>query len=113
MGIACHPVYMMVCGLSLEVIMKAVLACRGEMADDLQHHDLCELSRAVGRDLSKQERKLLIYYEGALSWSGRYPVPKKNVQANVYAHRRRSFDLFTSPLSGFSLDLRVRNDADS
>lgn len=113
MGIACHPVYMMVCGLSLEVIMKAVLACRGEMFDDLQHHNLCELSLAVGRDLSKQERKLLTYYEGALYWSGRYPVPKRNVQATVHAHRRLGFDLFTSPLSGFSLKLRVRNDKDS
>lgn len=113
MEIACHPVYMMLCGLSLEVVMKAVLACRGDLSDDLLHHDLCKLSLAVGRELTQQERDLLNYYQGALVWSGRYPVPRRSAQAGVYAHRQLGFETFTSPLAGFSLELRVRNDTDS
>ncbi|TGP39541.1 hypothetical protein EN871_32200 [bacterium M00.F.Ca.ET.228.01.1.1] len=52
MQVACQPVYLMLCGLSLEVVMKAVLVQRGEMSSKHEHHRIVDLSIAVGRGLS-------------------------------------------------------------
>ncbi|MGF6481656.1 hypothetical protein [Paraburkholderia sp. JPY419] len=73
MDVACYPVYHMLCGLALEVIMKAVLIQRGHAIP--KTHRLTRLSDLLGLTGSDEEHALLRFYEQAISWAGRYPVP--------------------------------------
>ncbi|WP_258035065.1 hypothetical protein [Pseudomonas putida] len=51
MMLACFPVYHMLCGLSLEVVMKAVLVSRREKPPE--HHDLNLLAHLLGVKLNR------------------------------------------------------------
>jgi len=73
MGIACYHVYHMLCGLALEVMMKAVLMQRRTDASNLKTHSFEKLNRLLGIELAEEEARLLKFYEGALVWAGRYP----------------------------------------
>lgn len=75
MSTACHPVYHMLCGLALEVVMKAVLVSRGETAPE--KHDLNELAELVGMKRNVNEKRILRFYQESVVWAGRYPIPKK------------------------------------
>lgn len=113
MPLACQPVYLMLCGLSLEVLMKAVLAQRGELTEKLMHHRLVDLAKAVGRAQTLREQKLLRFYESSMVWAGRYPVPLRDQLRGVIAHRRLGSELFMSPVKLGRLELKQRNDMDS
>lgn len=73
MSLACWPVYHMLCGLSIEVISKAVLAQRGQKIPKI--HDLNLLVPLTGVDPSAEEKALLKFYTASIVWAGRYPVP--------------------------------------
>lgn len=75
MSTACDPVYHMLCGLSLEVIMKAVLVSRGDDAPEI--HDLYELAKLVGMKPNVNEKRILRFYQESVIWAGRYPIPRK------------------------------------
>ncbi len=75
MHVACFPVYHMLCGLALEVMMKAVLVSRGESAPE--KHDLNELATLVGTIRNPDEKRILSFYQASVVWAGRYPIPKK------------------------------------
>lgn len=113
MPLACQPVYLMLCGLSLEVLMKAVLAQRGELTEKLMHHRLVDLAKAVGRAETLREQKLLRFYESSMVWAGRYPVPLRDQLRGVVAYRRLGSELFMSPVKLGHLNFKQRNDMDS
>ena len=73
MGVACMPVYYMLCGLSLEVAMKAVLACRD--MEPPKTHNLGTLAGMIHLTVDAGERRLLHFYTDAIAWAGRYPTP--------------------------------------
>lgn len=75
MSIACDPVYHMLCGLALELIMKAVLVSRGEPFP--QKHELENLSSLVGMNSNEREKRILRFFQESVVWAGRYPIPRK------------------------------------
>ncbi|MEQ4191162.1 hypothetical protein ABNM11_21120 [Pseudomonas syringae] len=75
MSTACDPVYHMLCGLSLEVLMKAVLVSRGDSAPEI--HDLNDLASLVGTKRNVNETRILRFYQESVIWAGRYPIPRK------------------------------------
>lgn len=75
MSTACFPVYHMLCGLALEVIMKAVLVSRREQPPEI--HDLNDLANLIGKKRNVNEKRILRFYQESVVWAGRYPIPKK------------------------------------
>ncbi|KTC62382.1 hypothetical protein [Pseudomonas savastanoi] len=71
---ACFPVYHMLCGLSLEVVMKAVLVSLREKPPE--HHDLNLLAHLLGVKRNPAQKKILNFYQHSVVWAGRYPIPK-------------------------------------
>lgn len=80
---ACHPVYYMLCGLALEVIMKAVLVQRGVPEKKYETHEFSRLTALLGVSPTKEEQALLRFYEASLVWAGRYPTPKRATDAEL------------------------------
>ncbi|MBL3827747.1 hypothetical protein EGU81_01640 [Pseudomonas syringae pv. theae] len=71
---ACFPVYHMLCGLSLEVVMKAALVSLRQKPPE--HHDLNLLSHLLGVKRNPAQKRILNFYQHSVVWAGRYPVPK-------------------------------------
>jgi hypothetical protein len=74
MGVACRPVYHMLCGLALEVIMKAVLRQKDVAVPEI--HDLNDLASRIGLERNPHERALLKFYTSSIVWAGRCPTPR-------------------------------------
>ena len=74
MMLACFPVYHMLCGLSLEVVMKAALVSLRQKPPE--HHDLNLLAHLLGVKRNPAQKKILNFYQHSVVWAGRYPVPK-------------------------------------
>jgi hypothetical protein len=114
MGIACRPVYHMMCGLALEVIMKAVLVQRG--IDFGKTHNLDRLVELLELQKSLEEIRLLKFYEQAINWSGRYPIPNRCTDGKLKEFWSLAADVLTSPVDlGREYGLKVyrANDADN
>lgn len=71
---ACFPVYHMLCGLSLEVMMKAALVSLRQKPPE--HHDLNLLAHLLGVNRNPAQKKILNFFQHSVVWAGRYPVPK-------------------------------------
>ncbi len=91
-SIACGPVYYMLCGMSLELLLKAVIVDRG--IEPKATHDLVELSQAVSINLTQTQIGLFRILSEAIIWEGRYPVPKQErYLQNLYElHREHLWD---------------------
>lgn len=74
MGVACRPVYHLLCGISLEVLMKGILAERGMTPPAT--HNLVSLACDVGLSLDDDDQRLFRYYQSTFIWGGRYPLPR-------------------------------------
>lgn len=73
-GIASSPVYQMLWGMSIELMLKAIaVAQRKEV---MPHHRLVELASHVDVSLAPEEEALLSVLTAAIRWSGRYPIPR-------------------------------------
>lgn len=73
-GIASSPVYEMLCGMSIELMLKAVAVAQRRKV--MRHHRLVELASHVDVSLAPGEEALLSVLTAAIRWSGRYPIPK-------------------------------------
>lgn len=85
--IACTEPYHLLCGLALEVLFKAIIAQRESPPES---HDLVHLAKTAGISLSAKDNRLLMFYQAALVWSGRYPIPRQCTDEkllNYYRHR--------------------------
>jgi len=99
MNAACWHVYHMLCGLALEVIMKAVLVQRGIPAKQYETHSFTKLNKLLGIQPSSQETALLSFYECSLVWSGRYPIPRHVTDEKLISFYSLASDILTEPVN--------------
>lgn len=76
MGVAVRSVYLMLCGMSLELLFKAIVVERGLVVND-SSHELVAHASSAGVKYSSKEKKLLLILTHSIVWQGRYPTPKK------------------------------------
>jgi hypothetical protein len=75
-----HQPCLMLAGLMLEVLMKAVALTRTPSANPIdlsKNHDLVELADKIGLTLSAEDRYFLARMSEFVRWAGKYPSPKK------------------------------------
>lgn len=77
MEVACWPVYKMLYGMSLELILKAISVASG--SKPRHSHNLVQLAGDVDIALSEDEKNILQLLTESIVWDGRYPVPKEKV----------------------------------
>ena len=77
-----EPVYEMLCGMSLELIYKAVLVAKREENPD--SHDLNDLAARVGINRTENIRNTLNLFTHAVIWDGKYPVPREKYEIEYY-----------------------------
>jgi hypothetical protein len=75
MGAALPIVYRMLCGMSIELALKAIVVEKG--GEPKLTHNLNELARTAGVSYTKEQSKLLEILTEAIYWHGKYPVPTK------------------------------------
>ncbi|RMT93195.1 hypothetical protein ALP39_00948 [Pseudomonas marginalis pv. marginalis] len=76
MSVASHDVFVMLCGLSMELIYKAILVSKAIKFDKV--HKLNPLRKLAEVDVSELQEGILDLYTHAIYWVGKYPVPLKN-----------------------------------
>ena len=76
-----NPVYKMICGMSLELLFKAIIIQKEKVLND-KTHNLITLSKEAEVQFSDKEKGLLEILSEAIIWYGRYPVPKKEEHFN-------------------------------
>ena len=86
MGAAVVPVFRMLCGMSIELIFKALIIERKQAVNE-SHHDLLHHASMAGLTYSERERELLKILTHSIAWAGRYPTPtpKKKDHIEVYS----------------------------
>lgn len=112
MNVACYPVYHMLCGLALEVIMKAVLVQRGDPFP--KTHSLARLTQALGLTRTEDELAMLSFFEQSVLWAGRYPVPLNCTDDKLKSYWSLATDILTSPIKlseDIDLEFCCGNDA--
>jgi hypothetical protein len=67
-------VYRMLCGMSLELLYKAILVARQQQIPHT--HDLVKLAKRADVAVGTDESALLQILTESIVWDGRYPVPK-------------------------------------
>jgi len=114
-AVACLPVYHMLCGLALELIMKAVLVQR-KSDQNIKTHNLNRLANLLNTHPDKKTKDLLSFYEDSLVWAGRYPMPNNCTDEKIISHWELASHVLTSEVdigSIGTLKLRRENDPDS
>lgn len=71
--VATSPTFPMLCGLSLELMYKAI--CVIKKTDFVKIHFLLKLAGLAGVNLTKQDEGLLEILTESVIWDGKYPVP--------------------------------------
>jgi hypothetical protein len=104
-SIACGSVYLMLCGMALEALLKAIIIEKGYKPEFT--HDLPAHWKKAGLKATKNQLGLLTILSEAIYWDGRYPIPKKRKNFDQIAELEREF-LFEK--SGFG-DFRESNGA--
>lgn len=70
-----HSSYFMLCGMSLESMLKAILVQRHQQLPD--HHHLDKLAQLIDLPFDARELDLLKILSATIIWEGKYPVPWK------------------------------------
>ena len=109
---ACPFVFWMLCGLSLELLYKALIIENKQEPEET--HNLQELSRSAKIKMSTDDFELLGFLTEHINWAGKYPVPKegknKKGKATYDKHTKRMLDALTSLVPGMSIPARQRNE---
>ena len=74
-------VYLMLCGLSLELIYKAILILKKIKVPP--KHILKNLANSAGIQSDRQKEDLLSILTEAIIWDGKYPVPKEDQHSRM------------------------------
>lgn len=82
MSAAVWPVFMMLCGMSLELLYKAISVAKGNQVET--HHKLIDLADSAGVEVDKQAKALLTELTEYVIWEGKYPVPKDNQKESFF-----------------------------
>lgn len=104
---ACWPVYQMLCGLALELLLKAAVVTGGEAPKAT--HDLGYLWSRLNLPLTEADSGVLALLSESIKWAGRYPVPKEEADFKRLRDLsdRHLMDKF--PLGNSGLEIRRYN----
>jgi hypothetical protein len=72
--VACPSVFRMLCGMSTELLLKAIIVQRGD--EPTQTHNLNTLTAEAKMSVLPTQAQLLNVLTESIIWDGRYPVPK-------------------------------------
>ncbi len=107
--ITSHSTYLMLMGMSFEVLFKAHCVAQGIEDERLKNtHELAEIARIAGFKLSKEDNKVLGVLSAFIVWDGRYPIPKKPAQLDQHSKNIESVAYDKEKLG--SLDILKQND---
>jgi hypothetical protein len=106
-SVACWPVYQMLCGMALELLLKALLVAQGTEPKTV--HDLVALSKDAGLHLTEKQEALFEILSEAIIWEGRYPVPKQEPRYRRFAELQWKH-LWDPIQTASSLNFRRPND---
>jgi hypothetical protein len=77
MSVALRNVYFMLCGMSLELLMKTIIVARGKEVKTT--HNLKTLGKDANVPFEKKHEGLLQILTEAVYWNGKYPTPQKEM----------------------------------
>ncbi|MDQ2166274.1 MULTISPECIES: hypothetical protein [Vibrio] len=81
LSVSCYATYKMLMGMSFEALLKGLLIASQEVAiSDLATHNLVELAKDSGLNLTKNENKIFTVLTDYILWAGKYPIPKNSSQ---------------------------------
>jgi hypothetical protein len=106
-SVACPPVFLMLCGLSLELLFKALIVEIGGQPPVT--HDLRKLSLEAQITINADDLELIDLLTDHIKWAGKYPVPKGE-RAEWDKHAGRMFAALTEPVPDLSIAAFRRND---
>ncbi len=109
MSVALPSVYRMVCGMSIELLLKTIIVAHGK--EPQKHHHLGTLAAEAGVGYTVEQLDLLRILSEAIIWDGKYPVPLKEEHWENLASLEceRPFD--KTPLGETGLDVLSGNGA--
>lgn len=104
MNDATWPVYLMLCGLSLETIYKgAIIAKHGKLTPN---HKLVELSKAADVHMYTEDEGLIEILADAVYWYGKYPAPLAKFHEKMESLSRLATQHLTERVPELSIALR-------
>jgi hypothetical protein len=106
-SVACPFVFLMMCGLSLELLYKALIVEDGKKPPAI--HDLRELSSRAHLELKIEDLELIDLLTDHILWAGKYPVPKGGKQ-EWDQHVEQMNAALTSPVPDLSIPIFRRNE---
>jgi hypothetical protein len=99
--IALPGVFHLNAGLSLELLLKAIIVHNqnGDFKNIPHIHDLIKLAEVaqITQHLTENQKATLAVFSEAISWEGKYPVPKKEDQ---YTQNSKRWDKMVRPAGG-------------
>ncbi len=106
-AVALPSVYRMICGMSMELLLKTIIVARGKEPKSVHHLD--ELAADAGVVYTPEQLDLLKILSAAIIWDGKYPVPKKEEHWGELARleHERLFD--KEPLGDSGLEILSGN----
>lgn len=90
MSVAVFPVFIMLCGMSLELIYKAISVAKGEQVET--HHILYDLAVKAGISIDEKGKDYLQDLTEYVIWEGKYPVPKDKQKESFFRQTKRVID---------------------
>lgn len=90
--------YLMLCGLSLELLFKAIVVEEG--GNPMKHHDLRALASKANVKLTEKQKGQLDLLSEYITWAGRYPVSNKREAFNKFPKLRFEHLLLYERLPG-------------
>lgn len=96
-----HSVFDMLCGLSLELIYKAVIVSQKQPPKNI--HRLNDLRVQAGIDATKEESAILDIYSHIIYWQAKYPAAIKSDHHRDYV--KLVYDNLYDPVPGMSIKI--------
>lgn len=101
-SIACPSSFLMLCGLSLELIFKAILIEIGEKPP--KTHNLRQLASQASVVMDNGDLELIEILADHVLWAGKYPIPTGG-RTEWDQHVERMVSTLMSPIPGFSIKI--------
>lgn len=106
--VACWPVYQMLCGMALELLLKAAIVQSGRAPKAT--HRLTTLWSEAGLHADDDQRGLLAILTESIVWVGRYPVPKDEADFARLQELQDRYLMDAVTVGSGAIPLRRRND---
>ncbi len=94
MGVACWPVYTMLFGMSIELILKAIIVESGK--NFVFTNDLVDCAKNADFPLTDEEKNILHLLTECITWDGRYPVTDDKQKQHLETYCRSESNLYSS-----------------